>query len=326
MDKPHVVLLGAGASYAAFPNGDKNGKRLPLMMNFVEAVDGVEELFKLHKIEYEGLNFEDIYSKICVEPDLVDLRVKVEQIVYEYFRDLELPEKTTIYDKLVLSLRAKDVIATFNWDPFLILAYRRNYVDGKMPTLHFLHGNVMVGHCPDCHVAGVVGSACSRCGNEFAPSKLLYPVNVKEYHKDQFINQEWKDMGKAVSNTFMLTVFGYSAPVSDESAIMLLKKAWGDIESREFEQTEIIDIKPRDELRELWKLFIHTDHCDFRKNFEDSWVFNHPRRTGEAYMNQYLGACFIEKNPIPESEHYLKNREWFDELLSHEPERSKSKK
>ena len=24
--KPHLVILGAGASYAAFPNGDKNGK------------------------------------------------------------------------------------------------------------------------------------------------------------------------------------------------------------------------------------------------------------------------------------------------------------
>ena len=26
MERPHVVILGAGASYAAFPNGDKNGK------------------------------------------------------------------------------------------------------------------------------------------------------------------------------------------------------------------------------------------------------------------------------------------------------------
>ena len=26
MGKPHVVILGAGASYAAFPSGTKNGK------------------------------------------------------------------------------------------------------------------------------------------------------------------------------------------------------------------------------------------------------------------------------------------------------------
>ncbi len=36
MSKPHVVILGAGASYAAFPNGDKNEVRLPLMNNFVD--------------------------------------------------------------------------------------------------------------------------------------------------------------------------------------------------------------------------------------------------------------------------------------------------
>jgi len=34
--KPRVVILGAGASLAAFPDGDKNGKKLPLMCDFVE--------------------------------------------------------------------------------------------------------------------------------------------------------------------------------------------------------------------------------------------------------------------------------------------------
>ena len=36
MGRPHVVILGAGASYAAFPNGDMHGRKLPLMNNFVE--------------------------------------------------------------------------------------------------------------------------------------------------------------------------------------------------------------------------------------------------------------------------------------------------
>jgi hypothetical protein len=31
--RSHVVILGAGASYAAFPDGDKNGRKLPLMWN-----------------------------------------------------------------------------------------------------------------------------------------------------------------------------------------------------------------------------------------------------------------------------------------------------
>jgi len=36
--RPHVVLLGAGASYAAFPDGDKNGRKLPLLKDFVEVI------------------------------------------------------------------------------------------------------------------------------------------------------------------------------------------------------------------------------------------------------------------------------------------------
>ena len=36
--RPHVVLLGAGASYAAFPNGDKNGRKLPLLKDFVQVI------------------------------------------------------------------------------------------------------------------------------------------------------------------------------------------------------------------------------------------------------------------------------------------------
>ena len=45
MRNPHVVILGAGASYAAFPNGDRNGKKLPLMNNFVETL-GIEKLIE----------------------------------------------------------------------------------------------------------------------------------------------------------------------------------------------------------------------------------------------------------------------------------------
>jgi hypothetical protein len=35
VDRPHVVLLGAGASRAAFAHGDKNGLKLPLMCDLV---------------------------------------------------------------------------------------------------------------------------------------------------------------------------------------------------------------------------------------------------------------------------------------------------
>jgi hypothetical protein len=35
---------------------------------------------------------------------------------FAYFRILKLPETSTIYDFMLLTLRLKDLIATFNWD------------------------------------------------------------------------------------------------------------------------------------------------------------------------------------------------------------------
>jgi len=67
------------------------------------------------------------------------------------------------------------------------------------------------------------------------------------------------------------------------------------------EQTEIIS-RPganHDELRELWTPFIHTHHYEIHESFHDSWIANHPRRTLEAYANQYLEAKFIENTPPP---------------------------
>lgn len=43
MTRPHVVILGAGASRAVCPNGDSRGNRLPLMSDFSEIV-GLEAL------------------------------------------------------------------------------------------------------------------------------------------------------------------------------------------------------------------------------------------------------------------------------------------
>ena len=34
--RPHVVILGAGASCAAIPKGDKNGKKISAMKGFID--------------------------------------------------------------------------------------------------------------------------------------------------------------------------------------------------------------------------------------------------------------------------------------------------
>ncbi|MBI3771893.1 MAG: hypothetical protein HY272_04240 [Gammaproteobacteria bacterium] len=313
MGKPHVVILGSGASYAAFPNGDKNGVKLPLMNNFVDIL-GLNDLLCQTGVNFEANNFEKMYDQLYRNKAHKEAREKLEKIIYDYFSRLEIIDEPTIYDHLLLSLREKDVVATFNWDPLLSLAHHRNTQKFKLPRLLFLHGNAGVGYCEKDKVAGINGSRCSKCGCVLAPTKLLYPIAEKNYHLNGFISLQWKKLNHHLQSAFMITIFGYGAPQSDVSAIDLMKSAWGDVNHREMEQTEIIDIRSEDDLCNTWEPFIHTHHYETHPSFYDSWIANHPRRTGEAYINQYLNAQFICNNPIPREYSFPKLWTWLDQL------------
>lgn len=311
--KPHVVILGAGASYAAFPEGDKHGKKLPLMNNFVETLR-LEDLIEKTGLHFQSTNFEDIYASIHKESSLVGIREELETEVYRYFSEMELPDHPTIYDHLVLSLRNKDFIATFNWDPFLVQALRRNGSRFKLPRVLFLHGNVEVAYCTDGHMMGNNGGTCHHCGSLLTPTRLLYPIGEKNYHLDEFISRQWATLADVLKHAFMVTIFGYGAPTSDASAIELLKTAWGNINERSLEEFEIIDIRKEDDLRETWDPFIHTHHYRVEQSFYDSWIANHPRRTGEAYWNQFMEAKFIENNPLHRNADFPELWKWYSRL------------
>ncbi len=313
MGKPHVVILGAGASYAAFLNGDKNGVKIPLMNNFVDILD-LNELLSQTSIDFKTDNFEKIYDQLHQNEAYRGIREELEKVIYDYFSSLDIFNEPTIYDHLLLSLREKDIVATFNWDPFLLQAYRRNAQQFKLPRLLFLHGNVGIGYCEKDKVAGVNGNRCSKCGCVLTPTRLLYPVAEKNYHLNGFISSQWKELSQHLQSAFMITIFGYGAPQSDVSAIDLMKSAWGDVNKREMEQTEIIDIRGEDDLCGTWKPFIHTHHYETHSSFYESWIANHPRRTGEAYINQYWDAQFIDNNPIPEKLAFTDLWAWFEPL------------
>jgi hypothetical protein len=313
MGKPHVVILGAGASYAAFPNGDRNGKKLPLMNTLVNTL-GLDDILKSSGINFHSANFEDIYDQLYKSKQHDELIAILENKIYAYFSSLEILDEPTIYDYLLLSLREKDIVATFNWDPFLFQSYRRNAKRFKLPKLLFLHGNVEVGCCTKDKIVGVNGNKCSRCGNVLTPTKLLYPIAEKNYHLDGFISSQWQELSNYLKEAFMITIFGYGAPKSDISSVNLLKSAWGDVNQRSLEQTELIDIRTEDDLRKTWEPFIHTHHCEIHSSFYDSWIANHPRRTGEAYINQYFEVKFIENNPIPKKLSFLDLWVWLTPL------------
>jgi len=119
----------------------------------------------------------------------------------------------------------------------------------------------------------------------------------------------------------MFTIFGYSAPKTDVEAIGLLKKAWGTVEAQALEQTEIIGRPGCDHntLRNTWDPFIHTHHYEVLESFFDSWMANHPRRTGEAFISQYFDVQFIDNNTVPRDADSLAQLvHWFEPLLSAE--------
>ena len=146
--RPHVVILGAGASRAALPDGDANGRRLPLMADFLEALPSVQEHLLEAGVEVDENDFKLTYGRMAKNCEHSALAATIETEIYNYFDAPRLPPTPTLYDHLMLALRKKDVIATFNWDPLLLQAARRCSSPGaEFPRLLFLHGNVLSGFC-----------------------------------------------------------------------------------------------------------------------------------------------------------------------------------
>lgn len=303
----HVVILGAGASIAStMRNAELNGKRLPSMDNFIEVV-GLTDVIAQVPVQLRDNNFEKLYGNIHREdPESIVLK-EIERRIQGYFGDMRLPETPTIYDYLVLSLRSRDLIATFNWDPFLYQAWSRNrQFTNNLPRLSFLHGTVALGYSREDRRSGPVGYQARRDGGVFAPTKLLYPVEQKNYTNDEFISMEWDRVKYWMSKdspTVRATIFGYGAPVSDVEAVSLLNAAWGTPEQRVMEQFEVIDITAEDILRQRWDGFIHSGHYDITDSYFGSSLAYNPRRTSESYFNAYqpltIDEAFRAPNPVP---------------------------
>lgn len=316
INSPHVVILGAGASRAACLDGDKYGHKLPVMNDYSDVV-GITALLQEWDID-PTQNFEDIFSALF-ESDESEKIKTLQNETEAYFKCLTLPDSPTIYDYLILSLREKDIIATFNWDSLLVQALLRCRKAGlALPQLLFLHGNVAIGYCEADKKAGLNGSLCPICHNPFTPTQLLYPIRHKNYSSSPFISNQWAKLQIAMKEAFMITIFGYSGPKTDQEAISLMKTAWGDIKSRNLEQTCFITIDSEEKTAENWSEFIHTHHYEVQKSFHDSWISQHPRRTGEAYWSQYMDAHFIENNPIPQNLTLLELCEWFGQFIESE--------
>lgn len=296
--RPHVVVLGAGASRAAFPNGDAHGHQLPLMDDLIELIELKPLLANAITSESLG-NFETVFAQLYEKPESSHIMLTIERRIEQYFSKLRLPESATIYDQVLLSLRPKDAVFTFNWDPFLFDAYQRNRNIVGLPSIFFLHGNVRVGRCAKHNRWGLKEEKCSDCGNPLHSVPLLYPITRKDYSTNPYINDSWKAAEWYFKNALTLTIFGYGAPESDKDAITLLRGAWTDRSSREIEHVEIIDIAPQSLLYAKWHAFTPTAHYQVRASFDLSRIARWPRRSCESLIPPMTQGTPCEDFPLP---------------------------
>ena len=285
--RPHVVILGAGASCAAIPHGDKNGRQISAMKGFIDRL-GLRAVLNRIEISTRSDNLEDIYMELdrrsYNEPECDAVKHELDSVIRNYMGEYQLPDEPNIYDFIVLSLTSKDLIATFNWDPFLVQAMQRagRYENGEcLPHVAFLHGNVSVGFCEQDMQLGNIGAVCHN-GHQLMPMPLLYPVENKDYSSDPAIAACWREFNNVLGRAYMVTIFGYSAPVSDAAALEAMQKAWGNPKQREYEQFEIINRGEREEVLRSWENFIFPGHCEYYTSFFDTSLAKFPRRTCEV--------------------------------------------
>lgn len=311
--KCHFVLLGAGASRAVLPNGDKNGKRLPVMADLVSLLDlnrisGSERFFSPED------DFELQYSRLHQSGD-EDLIEAVEVHTRSYFSSLQLPDEPTLYDHLVLSLGPEDCIATFNWDPLILQAVRRNYKGASVapPELCFLHGCVDMGLCDRGHPAirQPVCTRCSECKGPIRPSRLLFPIDQKNYNDDAFCRLAWADATDRLQNAKILSVWGYSAPKTDVEAMKLIKQSWWGQSARAMDEVEIIDIKSEDELYKTWSPLIVREHYATMKSLSGSYLWKHPRNSFLAFIQEKYLAEPEPDNLPPDGLSLPSLRDWY---------------
>jgi hypothetical protein len=296
-NRPHVVILGAGASCAAIPNGDKNGRKISAMSGFIDKL-GFRKLLNKVDIHTASGNLEDIYMELDerseTEHKCKAVKEELESSIRDYMNGFVLPDVPTVYDFLVMSLTEKDLIATFNWDPFLVQAIgRAQKFTRNIPQVAFLHGNVAVGYCADDNIMGNVGMVC-RCGKRLKPTSLLFPIKNKDYSSDIAISKSWKTLKNALERAYMVTIFGYSAPSSDVEAVSMLKQAWGSVDERKMEEIELIDIRDEETVIESWNQFIHTHHYSFHTSFFDTTLARCPRRSCEATFDRLMNCIWLD--------------------------------
>lgn len=316
---PHVVIVGAGASIAAC-RIDKNGKEVPVLKNIHKILGLTDELKKYNFSDEQMEDFEKLFSDINGKVEYKDLQEKLEYEICDYFSKLQLPDEPTLYDYLILSLTEKDAIISFNWDPFLMQAYRRNICVGNLPELIFPHGNSGVGLCYDCKIKGYANCLCPDCFKELEQMPLLYPIGKKDYNSKPIIVNEWKKAQEVLSRAAGLTIYGYGAPVTDVEAVELMHSAHKISQMKDIAPFTIINLPDCEkEQRKKWTEFYDVDMLLYCNSLEESLLWKNPRVSLETLFDAILQQqprsiekSFKKFSTVKELQEFIKTITEFD--------------
>ncbi len=182
----------------------------------------------------------------------------------------------------------------------------------------FLHGNVEIAICAQDRVKGFQGTICQHCRQPLTPTRLLYPVQNKDYKTDRFIASEWALLETYLSAAYMLTIFGYSAPTTDAAAVEILSRAWTGNPTFELGQVSIVDIKSEQEIENTWQPFFCRSHYGIHTSVCTTWLFRHPRRSGEALAMATLRNNPWRNNPFPQFRSLSELHTWTAPLIAEE--------
>ncbi len=214
----------------------------------------------------------------------------------------------------------KDAIISFNWDPFLIQAYRRNIDVGNLPQLIFPHGNIRVGICYDCKIKGYANSLCNNCFKPFSNMPLLFPVNKKNYCDNGIIENEWNIAKNYLSRAAGVTIFGYRAPETDVEAYELLKSSYQKSNTTIIAPFTIINLaKNEQEQKAKWKEIYDEQMIHYTDDFRNTILWKSPRLSLETVFDaifqrrpRHIEKSFKDFDNLEELQSFVKTIDEFD--------------
>lgn len=187
-----------------------------------------------------------------------------------------------------------------------------------LPRVAFLHGNVDVEINTDKKLSRFSSDYIGK-NDGFLPSKLLYPIEKKDYVSDPFVKNEWEVCTTYLREAYCVTIFGYSAPKTDVEARDLLLKAWKENTTATLAEFNMIDIRPGEEVKNSWKEFgTDTFSVWAIDSFSKTRLQTYPRRTCEALAHATLQQNPWQEDPLPKAGTLAELEKWIGPVLAEE--------